>query len=372
MENLLEIVLFIIFSLVTTICSSLILYYLAILFNKTNYPKKKLLLSSIILLPFCILNNYIMINLQNIKSIVPLIAVLACTLIILTMYKCKLSKFLLMLLTYSFTTIMMDMILAFIVLLTGNEVTIITSNPKLHCIFGIFPNIIAASSIYFLNKLSKKKNLNNIFKDNYKYIIYQAVTIAVCLIPSMYMMFSNLYNYSGFPSGAAPVGWGLGGTTTGGAAGVSGIGSLISGIGSMSGTATGGASSVGGIADVASAVAYGVGKANGYGLGFQNIVMPLAGIVSGWGGIMTAAAPYLVEYGLPAVVMGNLMQGTTSAAVAAYQNVSGRIQSNADAILTNKVKNIETVCKMLDTQGDVIKKMIKDSIEGDSKSVQNM
>ena len=184
---------------------------------------------------------------------------------------------------------------------------------------------------------------------------------------------SNLYNFSGFPNGAAPVSWGLGGKTTGGAAGVSGVSSLISGIGSMtSGTPTGGASSVGGIADVASAVAYGVGKANGYGLGFQNIVMPLAGIVSGWGGIMTAAAPYLGEYGLPAVVMGNLMQGTSSAALSAYQSVSSNILANADTILSNKVRNIETVCKMLDTQGEIVRKMLKESIDSDSKAIQNL
>ena len=183
---------------------------------------------------------------------------------------------------------------------------------------------------------------------------------------------SNLYNFSVFPSGAAPVSWGLGGKTTGGAAGVSGIGALISGIGSKSGSVTGGASSVGGIADIASSVAYGVGKANGYGLGFQNIVMPLAGIVSGWGGIMTAAAPYLGEYGLPAVVMGNLMQGTSSAALSAYQSVTSNILANADTILSNKVRNIETVCKMLDTQGEIVRKMLKESIDSDSKAIQNL
>ena len=100
--------------------------------------------------------------------------------------------------------------------------------------------------------------------------------------------------------------------------------------------------------------------------------MPLAGIVSGWGGIMTAAAPYLGEFGLPAVVMGNLMQGTTSAALSAYQSVSSNIIANADTILSQKVANIETVCKMLDTQGDVAKKMLKEGIEGDSKAIQDL
>ena len=174
----------------------------------------------------------------------------------------------------------------------------------------------------------------------------------------------SLYNYSGFPSGAAPVSWGLDGYATGAAS------SIVSGWGTESGVATGYASGVGGIADVASAAAYGLGAANGFSM--KNIVLPIAGVISGWGGIMQAAAPYLGEYGLPAIVMGNLMQGTSSAALAAYQNVTGNITANADTILSNKVRNIETVCKMLDTQGDVVKKMLKESIDGDSKAIQNL
>jgi len=175
---------------------------------------------------------------------------------------------------------------------------------------------------------------------------------------------NSLYNYSGFPGGAAPISWGLSGYSTGGAAG-------LTGWGSSQGTATGFASNLGGLADVASAAAYGAGGVSGFGIG-KNLVLPLASCISGWGGIMQAAAPYLGEFGLPAIVMANLMQGTSSAALAAYQNVTGNITANADAILSNKVRNIETVCKMLDTQGDVVKKMLKESIESDSKAVQNL
>ncbi len=176
---------------------------------------------------------------------------------------------------------------------------------------------------------------------------------------------NSLYNYSGFPSGAAPLS--MNGWATGGAA------SVFNGWGSnTSGVMTGAASGIGGMADVASAAAWGLGGATGYGWAGKNIVMPLAGVISGWGGIMQAAAPYLGEFGLPAMVMANLMQGTSSAALAAYQNITGNITASADAILANKVKNIETVCKMLDTQGDVVKKMLKEQIEGDSKTIQNL
>ena len=178
----------------------------------------------------------------------------------------------------------------------------------------------------------------------------------------------KLGSFSGFPSGAAGIS--LSGFSTGGASSITN--NLLSGFGTSEGVVTGGASALGGIADIASATAYGVGTANGYGLGMQNVVMPMAGLISGWGGIMTAAAPYLGEYGLPAIVMGNLMQGTSSAALAAYQNISANILSNADTILSNKVRNIETVCKMLDTQGEIVRKMLKEGMDSDSKAIQNL
>ena len=181
---------------------------------------------------------------------------------------------------------------------------------------------------------------------------------------------NSLGNYSGFPSGyAANFARSLSGYTTGGA---SAIGNLLYGYGTSAGTPTGFASGIGSIADIASTAAYGVGTANGYGIGAANVLMPLAGIVSGWGGIMTAAAPYLGSFGLPAVVMGNLMQGTSSAALSAYQSVSQNVLSNADTILTQKVANIETVCKMLDVQSDVVRKMLKNDLEGKSKDIQDL
>lgn len=165
----------------------------------------------------------------------------------------------------------------------------------------------------------------------------------------------NLGNYTGFPSGAAPISWGWGssqGVATGGAAGIAS------------------ASSIAGMAG-ANAAAYAAGTASGFGWG-TNLVLPLAGLVAGWGGILQAAAPYMGEYGLGAMLVGNLLQGTSSAGLSAYQNITGTIQTNADTILSNKVKNIETVCKMLDTQSDIVKKMLKESLEGDSKAIQDL
>lgn len=174
----------------------------------------------------------------------------------------------------------------------------------------------------------------------------------------------SLYNYSGFPSGAASIN-GIYGLATGGAS------SIFGGWGSA-GTPTGYASNVAGMTDIAHAAAYGIGTSSGLGKISSNVVMPFASTISGFGGILTAISPYLGVYGAGTTVLGNLMQGTSSAALAAYQNITGNITTNADVILSTKVRNIETVCKMLDTQGDIVKKMLKESMESSKNALQNL
>lgn len=165
----------------------------------------------------------------------------------------------------------------------------------------------------------------------------------------------GLESYSGF---AAPIS----GSATGEAA------SILTGYGSE----TGAASSIGSLADVSTTAAFAAGTASGFSNFGKNVVIQGAGLIAGIGGIMQSAAPYMGEYGLGAIVAGNLMSGTGSAALAAVQGAAARVTNNADVILTNKVRNIETVCKMLDTQGDVVKKMLKEQIDGDSKAIQNL
>lgn len=165
----------------------------------------------------------------------------------------------------------------------------------------------------------------------------------------------GLENYSGFAAA-------LDGFATGEAA------SILAGYG----TETGYASSIGGIADISNAASFAAGTASGFSGFGRGLLLQAAGVIAGIGGITQAAAPYMGEYGLGAILAGNLMQGAGSAALSALQNAAGKVTSNADVVLTNKIKNIETVCHMLDTQGDVVKKMLKESIDGDSKAIQNL
>lgn len=165
----------------------------------------------------------------------------------------------------------------------------------------------------------------------------------------------GLESYSGFAAS-------IDGYATGEAA------SILNGYG----TATGGASGIGGIADIANTAAYATGTASGFSGFGQSLLLQGAGLIAGIGGIAQSAAPYMGEYGLGAIIVGNIMRGSGSAVLAAVQNAAGKVSANADVVLSNKVKNIETVCKMLDTQGDVVKKMLKESIDSDSKAIQNL
>lgn len=166
----------------------------------------------------------------------------------------------------------------------------------------------------------------------------------------------SLSQYSGFTGGASPI---------------------IQGFGAVNdGYLTGGASSLTSVAEIAgsagvNALGFTAGLASGFGFG-DSFLLPAAGVVSGFGGILQAISPYLGSFGLGTTMIGNLLQGVSSAPLAAYQKVTSNILANADTILQNKVKNIETVCKMLDAQNDVVKKMLKDDMDGMKDKIQNM
>ncbi len=186
--------------------------------------------------------------------------------------------------------------------------------------------------------------------------------------------FSNISQYSGFPSGSAAD---ITGDMTGMAASITDsveMGTEFATTGYAAsvydGVETGYAASM--VNWAPNLAANAAGMYSGFGSPGSNIVIPLAGFLSGVGGIMTTLSPYLGVYGVGTTLAGNLMQGYGSAVLAGYQNIQGRILANADTVLTNKVRNIETVAKMLDTQGDIVRKMLKESIEGDSKAIQDI
>jgi hypothetical protein len=198
--------------------------------------------------------------------------------------------------------------------------------------------------------------------------------------------------YTGFPTGgAAPVnGLSLGSGLQGFS--LQGIGSLGStdnlGFGSLffdesdyfgglsEGSIVGGASPIDNFASTAGGTAIQAagavaGTAAGTGFG-RNWVMPLAGLASGVGGLLSTLGPFFGPLGLAGAAAGSILNGAAGAVLSSFEHVSNRLLANADVILTNKVHNLETTVKMLDTQTDVLKKLMKEAIEGEKKSLDNL
>ena len=141
----------------------------------------------------------------------------------------------------------------------------------------------------------------------------------------------------------------------------------------LSGTQFSQGTIAGGAAPIAASQGLGAGAGVAAGAGYgRNWVLPAAGIVSGIGGLLTTLGPYFGPFGLAASGAGTIMNGFAGSVLQSFQSVSNRLLVNADTILTEKVKNLETTVKMLDAQQGIIKKLIKESLDGDKKALDNL
>lgn len=182
---------------------------------------------------------------------------------------------------------------------------------------------------------------------------------------------SELGQYPGFPTGGAA----SLATAVGAVSGpvLFGIGSKLTSLFNnytTGGVPTGAAASVVGntiapMAGAATGVAAGAGKGS-------SIILPTAGVVAGIGGLMSSLGPYFGPFGLAAGLAGNLAQGFGGAVLNTYQRTTGRIINNADTILAARVKNLESVTKMIGTEIGIIRKMLKERLDADSKALQEI
>jgi hypothetical protein len=169
--------------------------------------------------------------------------------------------------------------------------------------------------------------------------------------------------FSGLGDSWFPMNSTIGGVFAGGASPVSGAAGSL-----MGGTIAGGAS---GFSNAATAGGLALGAGAGAGFG-RNWVMPAAGIVSGIGGLLTTLGPFFGPFGIAAAAGGAIMNGMAGAVLSSFQHISNRILVNADTILTSKIKNLETTVKQLDAQEDILKKLLKESLDGEKKALDNL
>ncbi len=203
-----------------------------------------------------------------------------------------------------------------------------------------------------------------------------ALTGGVSMAPLSNSSFglSELSKHPSFPTGKAanvvPMAVGaLGGSL------LYGIGSQLSDLSNddytIDGSLTGQAAAIVSSDTLANIAGMGTGLATTK-KGARSFLLPTAGIIAGVGSMIASVAPYFGPFGIIGGLAGNMLNGYGGATLRAYQQATGRIINNADAILTAKIKNIETTVKQLDVQGNIVRKMLKESIDGDSKAMQSM
>jgi hypothetical protein len=109
--------------------------------------------------------------------------------------------------------------------------------------------------------------------------------------------------------------------------------------------------------------------ASGFG---RNKILPAMGILSGIGSIMTNVAPLMGTFGMAGLATGAVLQGLTAPVLAKYEKASNRLVVSADMVLGTKIRNIETVVKQMEAQEDIIKKLLKEQNETNSKALQDL
>ncbi|MCX5921142.1 MAG: hypothetical protein NTW61_07495 [Candidatus Melainabacteria bacterium] len=138
--------------------------------------------------------------------------------------------------------------------------------------------------------------------------------------------------------------------------------------GSIVGGASVAASSLPGLGSVAAGA---TGVASGLGFG-RNWLMPAASTISGIGGLLTTLGPLFGPIGLAGVAAGGVLNGVAGSILSGFQQVNQRVLSNADTVLGEKVRNLEATMKMLSAQSEILKKMLKDSADGDKKALDSI
>lgn len=177
-------------------------------------------------------------------------------------------------------------------------------------------------------------------------------------------MGASQFGFSGIGSPGFPSGGMIGGMFAGGASPTDG-----SAVGALNGGWIAGGASGLGTAATAGGLATGAVAGAGFG---RNWVMPAAGIVSGIGGVLTTLGPFFGPFGIAAAAGGAVLNGLSGAVLSSFQHISNRILTNADTILSAKIKNLETTVKQLEAQGDILRKLLKDSLDGDKKALDNI
>lgn len=200
MEKILEIILFIMFLLSCTTACSYTMLFINIVLSKKDFKLKKYLINCLALIPFIVFNFIVLFYIKSLKLLLPFSAFFIAVIVSKYVYKISTLKSFLAGLFYIIATFFVDILSSLSLLVFNIKIDYLNNNPLYYFSISIIVYAFLALSVKLLFIVTKKKpflkQAINFSVVEYKYLLYQALTIIVCLIPSMFMLFSNNYNYS--------------------------------------------------------------------------------------------------------------------------------------------------------------------------------
>jgi len=201
MEKTMEISLYLISICVLALNQSYTLYFLSSLISKIKYSYKKFLLGFAILIPVAIVTTWIYDNFPDLTLVKSIIGLASCTLIAYFIYNISIIKSVIITIILSVIHFIFDMLVVLTISLFFKDINSmeeILENKTIYYLINIIINTLNLTTLKIVHWVLNKKNLINaeqLKNLNYKIILYQGIVIIITLIPTMYLIFSNDYNY---------------------------------------------------------------------------------------------------------------------------------------------------------------------------------
>lgn len=197
MEKLLEILLFIVYILSCSSACSYTMLFVNTFISKKAFKFKTYLINFLILIPLIILNYIVLFYMRSLKLFLPISAFMMAMIIAKFVYKDNIQKTVLASVIYMIVTFFIDILSSIFLSMINMDLDYLNDNPIHYFCISIVIYLILAILTKVAFTISKLKSNNDMFYIiKYKYIMYQGLIIIISLIPSMFLLFYNNYDYT--------------------------------------------------------------------------------------------------------------------------------------------------------------------------------
>ena len=203
MEKLLEIVLFIISMCSMAFAQAYIAHFAISVFFKKVCTKKQLFLAFLISLPLSFMSVFFIYFADNLNILKSIIGIVGLALVPLVIYKSNIVHTIVVTVSGTFIFYIFDIIMVVIISVFFRNITDINNiveNKPIYYLVTIITNLLGISILKVISLLVNKKiyKLTNWINKNidYKIILSQGIIIIISLTPSMFLLFSNYYDYA--------------------------------------------------------------------------------------------------------------------------------------------------------------------------------